>query len=158
MKQRFFPLVLVLSVLLLASCTGSLSVQQDVAISHAESSSSNFWEITLIDEQGAVTVEVTPISGDDNTLMFDVAMNTHSVDLGMNLAALTTLSNDQGATVTASQWDAPIGGGHHVAGTLIFPGLVDDVSLLEGATQMTLTIRDVAVPERIFVWTIDRES
>lgn len=158
MKQRFFPLILVLSVLLLASCTGSSSVQQDTTIPQAGNSLTGIWETTLIDEQGAVTVEVTPLFNDDNTLTFEVAMNTHSVDLGIDLVTLATLSNDRGVTVTASQWDAPADGGHHVAGTLIFPALVDNISLVEGATQMTLTIRDVAVPERVFVWTMGAES
>jgi hypothetical protein len=80
-------------------------------------------------------------------------MNTHSVDLGMDLAALAVLTTDTGRTVQATGWDGPQGG-HHVAGKLTFPVSVGDIRVLEGAGTLTLTLRDVQVPERIFVWEI----
>ncbi|MFQ5614858.1 MAG: hypothetical protein ACE5GO_00080 [Anaerolineales bacterium] len=94
-----------------------------------------------IDEQGAVAVEVTPLNLDapGATLDFQVSMNTHSVDLSMNLAGLATLTTDTGMTVQAIQWDAPLGG-HHVGGTLSFPAEVDGVYVMEGAASLTLTI------------------
>jgi len=51
-------------------------------------------ELTRLDEQGAVVFEVTPLNlgTPAETLEFDVAMNTHSVDLSMDLAGLSTLS------------------------------------------------------------------
>ena len=98
---------------------------------------------------------VTPLdlNGSGETLEFDVAMNTHSVDLGMDLADRSTLTTDSGLTVAATTWDAPPGG-HHVSGTLTFPASMEGKSLLEGATQVTLTIRDVDAPERVFVWNV----
>jgi len=109
---------------------------------------------SLLDEQGAVTVEVTPTNLEDasETLDFRIALNTHSVDLSMNLAALATLTTDTGKVVQAITWDAPLGG-HHVSGTLSFPAFVDGVPVLEGASQFTLKIVDVDAPERVFVWT-----
>jgi hypothetical protein len=110
-------------------------------------------ELSRIDEQGAVVFEVTPLNlgTPSDTLEFDVAMNTHSVDLGMDLAALSTLSTDNGVIVQASKWDA-VPGGHHVEGTLIFPSALDGTSILEGASKLTLTIVDVDVPSRAFEW------
>lgn len=110
-------------------------------------------EFIQIDEQGAVVFEVTPLNlgTPANTLEFDVAMNTHSVDLSMDLAALSTLSTDNGVIVQASKWDA-VPGGHHVEGTLIFPSAQDGTSILEGASQLTLTIVDVDAPSRVFEW------
>ena len=110
-------------------------------------------ELARIDEQGAVVFEVTPLNLDTpaDTLEFNIAMNTHSVDLSMDLATLSTLSTDTGTTVEASKWDT-VPGGHHVEGTLIFPSAQDGISILEGASKLTLTIVDVDASSRIFEW------
>ncbi len=108
---------------------------------------------TRSDNQGAVVVEITPVdlktSGD--TLVFDVSLNTHSVDLSMDLAAAATLSTDTGRSVMARSWEAPKGG-HHVAGTLAFPATVEGARLLAGASKVTLTIKGLDAPERLFTW------
>ena len=110
---------------------------------------------TLVDEQGAVSVAVTPLAvGDEGTsLDFEVAMNTHSVDLSMDLAALATLTTDTGAEVTARSWDAPLGG-HHATGVLSFPAAASGGLLLDGATTLTLTLLDVDAPVRTFTWSL----
>ncbi|HEY5730982.1 MAG TPA: hypothetical protein VIS72_13085, partial [Anaerolineales bacterium] len=110
-------------------------------------------DMTRIDEQGMVIVEITPLNmgTPSDTLQFDVVLNTHSVDLSMDLATLATLTTDTGITLQATIWDAPRGG-HHVSGKLIFPGLQDGKSILEGASKLALTIVDVDVPVRIFEW------
>ncbi len=107
------------------------------------------------DDQGQVEVAVTPLnlSHHDETLDFDIAMNTHSVDLSMDLAALAELSTDTGLTINASAWNAP-GGGHHVSGVINFPAVVDGVHILDDASRLTLTIRDVDAPERVFTWNL----
>jgi hypothetical protein len=110
---------------------------------------------TLTDDQGAVEVAVTQINLNDpsETLDFEVALNTHSVDLGMDLAQNAFLTTDTGLTVSAVKWDAP-SGGHHVSGVLNFPVSLGDQGVLEGVEQVTLTIRNVDVPERVFTWKI----
>ncbi len=110
-------------------------------------------EITRMDQQGAVIMEVTPLNlgTPADTLEFDVVMNTHSVDLDMDLAVLATLQTDTGMTVKATLWDAPRGG-HHVEGKLVFPAIVDGAPLLEEAIKLTLTVVDVDAPSRIFEW------
>lgn len=111
------------------------------------------------DAQGAVVIDVTPtnLGQDTDTLTFEVSMNTHSVDLSMNLALLATLSADNGQSVQAVSWDAP-SGGHHVSGTLSFPTSLDGKLLLEGATMLTLSIKDVDAPERIFRWELSNKE
>jgi len=113
----------------------------------------NASDMTRIDEQGAVIVEVTPLNlgTPADALEFDVSMNTHSVDLSMDLAQLATLSTDAGLTVQASKWDAAPGG-HHVSGKLLFPSMQDTKSILEGASKLTLTIINVDATSRIFEW------
>jgi hypothetical protein len=106
-----------------------------------------------IDEQGAIIIEVTPLSLDSpaDTLEFDVVLTTHSIDLSMDLATLATLTTDTGISVEATLWDAPRGG-HHVEGKLVFPVTKDGRSILKGATKLTLTIINVDAPTRIFEW------
>lgn len=110
-------------------------------------------ELARVDEQGAVMFEVTPLNlgTPADTLEFDVAMNTHSVDLSMDLATLSTLSTDAGVIVQASKWDA-VPGGHHVEGTLIFPSAQDGTPILEGASKLILTIVNVDATSRVFEW------
>ena len=111
----------------------------------------------LTDNQGAVTVTVTPpeLLDQRDELKFEVSMNTHSVDLGMNLGDLATLRTDTGLTVQADNWDAP-SGGHHVSGTLSFPATVNGKPLLQSATQLTLTIKDVDAAQRVFSWILQK--
>jgi hypothetical protein len=110
-------------------------------------------ELTLMDEQGAVIFEVTPrnLGTPADTLDFEVAMNTHSVDLSMDLAVLSTLTTDTGITVPAAEWDGTPGG-HHVSGTLIFPAMQNGKSIIEGSSRLTLTIVNVDAPARVFEW------
>ena len=98
-------------------------------------------------------MEIIPVKLNDpgSTIEFDVRMNTHSVDLSMNLADLATLSTDTGKSIQASRWDAP-GGGHHVSGKLSFPAGVNGDRLLDGAAKLILTLKNVDAPERVFVW------
>ena len=75
-------------------------------------------ELTRTDQQGMVVIEITPLDlgTTADSLEFNVAMNTHSVDLSMDLASLSTLTTDAGLAIAASKWDAPPGGGHHLSG------------------------------------------
>jgi hypothetical protein len=158
MKRFLLPTLLILA-LSLAACSATTSTvpsnPQPAPISTASSSPSND-SATRTDEQGAVVVEVTPLNlgTPTDTLEFDIAMNTHSVDLSMNLTTISTLITDTGITLQAITWDAPNGGGHHVDGKLIFPATKDGKSILEGATKLTLTILNLDAPSRVFEWNL----
>jgi hypothetical protein len=109
--------------------------------------------LTRADGQGAVTVKVTPLNLDHptTTLDFEVVLDTHSVDLSMDLTELAVIRLDTGAEVNASAW--PVRSGHHVEGTLSFPAkTVEGKSLLDGAVKLTLVLKNVDVPERVFEW------
>lgn len=113
-------------------------------------------DLTQSAEAGAVTVQVTPLNLHElqaAALDFQIVMDTHSVDLDVDLAQTAVLRiGDQ--EIAANDWQASAGGGHHVEGTLSFPA-VDDSGRrwLDGATAVTLTIRDLAgVGERAFPW------
>lgn len=108
------------------------------------------------DAQGSIEIAITPLNltQASDTLDFDVRMDTHSIDLSMDLAVLSTLTTDTGMSVQALQWDAPMGG-HHVAGTLIFPANLNGTSVLAGAKTLTMTLVNVDAPERNFTWPLN---
>jgi hypothetical protein len=110
----------------------------------------------LTDNQGAVTVIVKPLdlNSSPDTLSFEVTLDTHSIDLSMDLAALATLMTDIGQSVQATLWNAPLGG-HHVSGTLSFPASIDGKPILDSAVKLTLIIKDVDAPERTFAWDLE---
>lgn len=114
-------------------------------------------DLVRVDEQGAVTFEITPsdLNSSNDALIFEVSMNTHSVSLDMDLAQLSELSTDTGKSVKGMQWDGPKGG-HHVSGQLVFQTIVDGENILTDAKSVTLTIRDVDAPSRIFSWQINK--
>jgi len=105
------------------------------------------------DQQGAVEIAMLPVNLNhpQDTLDFQVSLNTHSVDLSMDLAALALLRTDSGVEVKASAWTGP-SGGHHVSGILSFPSVVDGEGVLEGATVLELAVMNLDAPERVFVW------
>ncbi len=117
----------------------SLSIQKDL------------WRV---DRQGAVEVAVQPFEVSDErggTILFEVSMNTHSVDLSMDLSALSTLSSDLGDTIHALSWTG--GSGHHVGGYLSFPLFTPEgTPLLDGSQKLVLTIESVDAQQRVFEW------
>jgi len=127
---------------------GELSKQAD-----AQSPSQ---KLSRVDRQGAVEMTVTPMDIEDGSggmIRFEVTMNTHTVDLSMDLAQLSTLATDLGMRLDAESWTG--GSGHHVSGQLDFPMYAPDGTPLVGdAQEIILTIRDVDASERVFVWQV----
>lgn len=166
MKKNILPLY-VLGGLLLAACARTVGAQPPALIPTANTQGPvdtsplapaatvdpGSGDLTRVDEQGQVVVEVRPTNLRDTaeTLEFDVSLNTHTVDLSMDLAALSSLTTDTGKRALAASWDGTPGG-HHVGGKLIFYVMEDGKSILEGATSLRLTIVDVYAPSRTFEW------
>ena len=113
-------------------------------------------DLARMDSQGAVEFAVSPQSWTreaNGTIEFEISMNTHSVDLSMDLAKLSTLQTDLGASVAALDWTG--GSGHHVVGVLRFPAATSTgLPILDGSALLILTVRDVDAPARIFQWEI----
>ena len=99
--------------------------------------------------EGAVTIDVEYLGYKDNLVSFNIAMNTHSVELDQyDLAKLSDLTDDKGNKYTPFSWDSEPGG-HHRSGILVFssPG-----SQAEPGT-LILIIRNIAeIQERTFSW------
>src|SRR6266498_1382415 len=165
MKSIALPILFLLT-LILAACAPSqasaglttpevapVSNNNPMPTNKPTSTANGNGELARTDEQGAVVFQITPLNLNTpaDTLEFDVAMNTHSIDLGMDLASLSTLSTDTGVAIPAAKWDATPGG-HHVDGKLIFPLMTNGKSILDGASKLTLTIVNVDAASRVFEW------
>lgn len=153
MKRSLFLLIPVI-VLLLSACSAALTPTSSATpLVPAAVSEMQATGLERSDQQGAVTVTVIPTNLDQpgRTLDFAVSLETHSVELDMDLAKLSAIKTDTGQTVNASSWSGG-SGGHHLKGVLSFPTEVDGNPILENANQLTLTIQNVDAPERIFQW------
>jgi hypothetical protein len=154
------PLFLVISSLAvaLAACapaSATLTPQPPGSPTATISASESGADLGRTDTQGSVEFAVTPLNlgAPGATVDFQVAMNTHSVDVAWDLAAQSSLTTDTGLEVTGLGW--PVGTGHHYEGTLTFPAkTADGRALLAGAKMLTLTIRNTDVAQRIFVWAV----
>lgn len=111
--------------------------------------------LTVTSNEGDVTLSVTWKGVIDDGIVFDVVMDTHTVNLdNYDLAKMAVLRGSQGRQVIPISWAAPPGG-HHRSGILIFP--MKDSSaqpLIEQATQrVELSISNVGgVLSRHFEW------
>ncbi|MCL4394266.1 MAG: hypothetical protein M1482_05590 [Chloroflexi bacterium] len=103
---------------------------------------------TQNNSSGSVTVDVQPGALQvGKPIAFDIAMNTHSVDLNDDMTKIVVLRDDTGKVYRPMAWDGPGGGGHHRSGTLTFAALPSKPKFVE------LVIKGLAgVPERVFRW------
>ena len=103
------------------------------------------------DTGGSVTIDIEWMPGKDNSLIFNVAMNTHSVNLDQyDLGKLAILRDATDNEYQPLSWDSTPGG-HHRRGILIF-SLPDSISN-EETEYLEMVIRDVAgINERVLRW------
>lgn len=102
-------------------------------------------------QDGAVTVEVTPTGVKGDEVQFAVSFTTHSVDLSYDFRALGPLKDDQGNQYAAVRWDGGTGG-HHLQGTLSF----QSSALQPGTKWLELDLKDIGkVTNRTFRWNVN---
>ncbi len=151
-NRKITLLVLLFGLLLSALAILLLRPQpsgQNLSKIDSSKASAPAWE-TKTDNQAEVTVLVTPIilkAGE--APKFDIAFNTHSVDLGFNPADRASLSDDRGQTITVSKWVGSTPGGHHRSGKLDFNGKLEPDVL-----SVTLTLKNIAGIDRVFTWSL----
>ena len=144
MKQCFFFIVFLSLAGLTAAC-GPTENQAEVV--QAQANAPVF--TTQSNNEKAVGVDITPLNLPQGgpSLDFEVAFNTHSVDLAFDPAALSVLRDDAGREYPAIAWEGAGPGGHHRSGVLRFkvPDYATDF--------IEVVMHDVAgVPERVFHW------
>ncbi len=157
-KMILLASVVTLLALLLAACGGAPTptlapapIKAPTAASNAQPATSTPGGAgfeTKSNEGGSVTIGVTPTALETGKpIAFDIAMNTHSVDLSDDMTKITILRDDAGKEYKPTAWDGPDGGGHHREGTLTFAALANKPKFVE------LVIKGLAaVPERVFKW------
>ncbi len=153
--------VFVIIILLLSACGGTNTAPagptapvpaanpaQSVSTNSGSNSAAAFKTQTV--EGGSVSVAVTPIDLKAGALAdFEIAMNTHSVDLSADMLKSVLLRDDSGKQYAPTKWDGPDGGGHHRSGRIEFPALPGNVR------SVTLIVKDIAgIPERDYKWDV----
>ncbi len=165
MRRATFYLVSVvaiLAVLLLAGCAGKQSegeirpsaptAQPSPPAAETRQPPNSGWDLPLRrNDAGRVVIDVTPLTLSGDAWEFEVALNTHSVNLDFDVTEVSLLRCDQGQEYTPTVWEGPGPDGHHRSGVLKFAALDHPTSFVE------IVIRDVAeVPERVFRWDVPR--
>lgn len=97
---------------------------------------------TLTNNQNNVEFKITPLSANE----FQIAMDTHSVDLDFDLVQISTLYDDFGNSYKPIKWEGSEPGGHHRSGILGFPAID------KNAKSVKLVITDSI--RREFEWKI----
>jgi hypothetical protein len=82
---------------------------------------------------GAVTVDIDPVRIDEDGAVFDIALETHSVELEMDLAHVASLTVD-GKEWGQATWDGDPPSGHHREGSLSF----EPAGSARGAARLVL--------------------
>lgn len=101
------------------------------------------------DNQANVTVDITPKELDTGKAqnIFEVSLNTHSVEMDYDFSKVIILKDDRGNSYQAVEWTGGRGG-HHVSGYILFPA----INLQ--AEEVELSILGVGGVDRVFKWTI----
>lgn len=107
--------------------------------------------LTQTSSEGPVTVAVTPkqLAASADTWEFEIALNTHSVELDHDLTQISTLTGSDGQSYGPGVWQGDGPSGHHRSGVLRFqvPATAPEA--------VDLTIRGVGgVAERRFRWSV----
>jgi archaellum component FlaG (FlaF/FlaG flagellin family) len=147
MKQRLVITILIIVAGLTAACSTAATQLEMI---RSQSGASSLFTTQSNSEQ-AVTVAVTPLNlpNGGSTLNFEVAFNTHSVDLSFDPAAISVLRDGAGREYPAVAWEGAGPGGHHRSGVLRFKVPDDTTDFIE------VVIHEVAgVPERVFHWNL----
>jgi len=95
---------------------------------------------------GAVEIEVKPVSFErEKDVVFEVSMNTHSVELNYDYTQIATLTDDLGNSYKPTKWTGG-SSGHHLSGQLIF------APLTENPKELTLTLEGIDNKTESFNW------
>lgn len=116
-----------------------------------------------VNNNGNVSVSIKWLGFDENNkklLMFEVELNTHSVDLSnVSLDKMSVASNDAGVRVDSGMiWEEISDAGHHVSGYLKVPNEQNGRRLVDNSTKyIRIEIKGLAkVSSRVFEWDRNR--
>ena len=150
MNARSLAAAILPAAMVISACSAVTSASSVPASSPGESANATSTS-TRTSDGGEVTV-VADWADPADGAVFEVTLDTHSIDLdGLDLAD-AVLRNDRDETLSARPWAAPKGG-HHRTGALSFGGDFD--AFLAGARWVELVLAGVGdVPERMLRWDV----
>ncbi|MDO8658071.1 MAG: hypothetical protein Q7K55_04995 [Candidatus Levybacteria bacterium] len=107
------------------------------------------------DSQGEVIVTVKPlklarynsIPGKGENIVFEVTMETHTVELDKDLKNISVITDNKGNEYKPISWSGG-SGGHHINGNLVFPPFSKD------AKSIKLVIKEIDNFDRMFEWKV----
>ncbi|MBI5029263.1 MAG: hypothetical protein HZB51_01955 [Chloroflexi bacterium] len=150
-KQILFFTTLLASIsFLLAACSSPTPTVSPTLVAKQANSTGKAASAfaTKNNSGGSVDVAVTPLAiSASEPVVFDIVMNTHSVDLSDDMTQIVILRDDTGKEYKPTGWEGGEPGGHHREGNLKFAALSGKPKYIE------LVIVGLAkVPERVFRW------
>jgi len=114
-----------------------------------QANSSQKWE-TKTDDQGQVSIKVTPQALNGSQWKFQIVFDTHSGSLDDDPLLVAVLVDGKGNTYQPTAWEGPGPGGHHREGILVFNDVVLESPYVE------LKVMEVGgITERLFKWSLE---
>lgn len=145
MKRSIFAIIILAAIVFVL---GYLLINKNSSQGNPASSSAQTNLQPQVQDQENVSVEVTPTElSKGKEIVFQVSLNTHSIELSYDLSQISELKDNQGIVYKPISWSGGAGG-HHLSGILTFPKLADS------ANSITLTLKGVANKDRIFQWSL----
>mgnify|MGYP001583347601 CR=1 FL=1 len=104
------------------------------------------------DVQANVTVVVTPVDilSQSKEWKFDIVIDTHSVELGQDMAKIAILIDEEGKEYKPARWEGAPASGHHRGGVLAFARITPAPKSVE------LKIIGIADTVRTFTWQLNK--
>ena len=103
--------VILVAAIIITGCSSRFVAQREEATSSVASSYQPTNGSVQSNAEGSVTIEVTWAETGSNSIIFNVAVNTHSVDLdSYDLGQLAVLHDDTGKQYSPVNWDSAPGG------------------------------------------------
>ena len=146
-SRAFFFILLILGGVIIFGLT--VKPKQELSEIISQNTEENVGTIGLSPQtktMGAVEVTITPISvASGKDVIFELSLNTHSVELNYDYTQIATLTDDRGNSYQPTEWTGG-SSGHHLEGKLLFP------SFPENPKQLTLTFDGIDNKSEAFTW------
>ncbi len=146
------PVALLVSACSEASPGASGTASSPTGVASSPVGSASVTRGTARTSNGGQVTAIVDWPGPTDGAVFEVKLDTHSVDLDPLDLADAVLRNDRRETLLAPSWAAPKGG-HHREGVLTFEG--DAPRFFAGASWIELVLKGIGdVPERTLRWDV----
>jgi hypothetical protein len=142
-------MVLASSIILMIGLTGSQILERSLNTDDGTINQISGFD-PIVEEENGITFTITPVEFYKNqSLKFDIRIDTHQGALDFNLEEIAVLETSDGNKYDPLSWEGSPPGGHHRSGRLSFPIVDENISL-------KLIIYGVGgISERVFMWTLD---